>query len=74
MSLQDVNVILDGLTVATAGEEDLTSNSTVVLPVRLHPFLPSPLTGFTNNVVVPTLPTFSGMISAVASMVASRLL
>jgi hypothetical protein len=75
VSPQPVNVTELGLTVATPGEEDATDTVSVVEPVRLHPFLPSPLAVMTRNVVVPFgPPTLSGITSAVESTVASTLL
>ncbi|HET8664241.1 MAG TPA: hypothetical protein VFM08_08000 [Nocardioides sp.] len=64
-----------GLTVATPAFDEFTATTSVVDPVRLHPFLPSRFIGSTLKVVVPFgPPTFSAMTSASASTVASRLL
>jgi hypothetical protein len=80
MSPHDVKVADVGLTVATVGVSDEMLTPSVVLPVKLQPLLPSrgvPLlpVGFTYNVVVPFgPPTLRGMISAVESIVVSKLL
>ena len=75
VSPQDVKVTELGLTVATAVLLDETDRPSVVLPVRLQPFLPSPFRGATYSCVVPFAPpSLSGMTSATASMVGSRLL
>src|SRR4051812_13686497 len=51
-----------GVTVATLASEDATSTTRVVLPVRLQPFLLSPLVGTTARSVDPEPPTMSGMV------------
>jgi hypothetical protein len=74
-SPQLVNVRVLGLTVATPAFDDATERPNALDPVRLHPFLPSPLRGTTASCVVPAdPPSASGISSAAASVVASRLL
>src|SRR5687768_16222906 len=55
-SPQDAKVTELGLTVATAVLLDETDRTSLVLPVRLQPFLPSPFTGVTDSCVVPLAP------------------
>ncbi len=75
VSPHEVNVVVAGETVATAGVLDTRFNFRVVDPVRLQPFFPSPLVVSTASTVLPLAPpTFRGMTSAVESMVPSRLL
>jgi hypothetical protein len=47
VSPQLPNVTEDGLTVATEGSLDASERTSVVLPVRLQPFFPSPFCGAT---------------------------
>src|SRR6476619_3600105 len=49
-----------GVTVAMLGSADVTSKTRVVLPVRLQPFLLSPLVGTTASTVEPVPPTRIG--------------
>ncbi|HEX5072919.1 MAG TPA: hypothetical protein VFW03_06940 [Gemmatimonadaceae bacterium] len=76
VSPHDVKVAVgDTLTVATAGLFEETDTVSVVDPVRLQPFLPSPFLGVTVSVVVPFgPPALSGMTSAVASTEPSSVL
>jgi hypothetical protein len=68
------NVMLAGEAVATEGLLEFTLTTSVVDPVRLQPFLPSPFCVMTRNVVVPLgPPAVSAMLSEAASTVASRL-
>ena len=70
-----MKVTVDGLTVATVGSIEVTDAVKILLLVRLHPFLPSPLVGETMSWVVPSgPPKINGIDSATASMLASRLL
>ncbi|OGO58048.1 MAG: hypothetical protein A2V85_02065 [Chloroflexi bacterium RBG_16_72_14] len=64
-----------GLTVATLVLLELTDTTSVVEPVRLQPFFPSPFWGTTYRPAVPfTPPTLRGITSGAASTEASRLL
>src|SRR4051794_36052413 len=72
---QPVNVTDEGVTVATDVSPDAIDTTRVVLPVRLHPFLPSPFVGSTYRRVVPSAPpVLSDIPSATTSTVPSRLL
>ncbi|MET0199864.1 MAG: hypothetical protein ABW364_21740, partial [Rhodococcus fascians] len=53
---QLVNVMLDGLIVATDGSLDTSEIDAAVLPVRLQPFFPSLFWGTTYKRVVPLAP------------------
>ena len=67
-SPQDPNVIDEGLIVATDVSLDDTETTSVVLAVRLQPFLPSPFWGTTKRFVVPFAPPMvNGKTTATAS-------
>ena len=55
-SPQEPNVTEDGLTVATDELLEEIERTSVLLPVRLQPFLPSPFRGVTYRFVVPFAP------------------
>src|SRR6185503_6093604 len=73
VSPQLPNVMLLGLTVATAGALDEVDTTRVSAAWKLHPFSTS-LRGWTKRPTVPFAPpAVSEMLSAVASMLESRL-